>query len=465
MSQIEAIEQVVIGMAMSDADNFAYILQQLGSAEFESKAHNTIWSAARDTFNQTGRMDHLTVAALLEQRGQLASIRRDYIDDVRLTAFGKSQEDAAVFCKQVVDADARRRLKRLGLSIAESADSSDPNTLRLQAMNELGGLLRGSYNKNDFRGIGEIVSEREATIQSRVETPIKTIGIQTGFTVLDYKLNGLKSALHIVAGRPSMGKTAYALSLLASLARRGVRGGFISIEMNEDELTYRLLAILSSLPSKAFEVGWFTDTDDGRFAGAPGKPVLVRDYPNILKKMREAVEELRDLPIHINTHPAPTTTDARLSLMRLIAQVGAEVAMLDHLHLMSYDDMQRGAQTNLVAAFTFISRNLKQIPKELGIPLIALAQLSRSNTARVDKRPELQDLRESGSIEQDAATVGFVHREAYYHKNDKKWLRENAETVNLAELIIAKNQLGGETGAVEFFYDAPVGAFRELSRE
>lgn len=465
MSQIEQIEQVVLGLAMSDADNHVFIVQQLGNIEFLSKAHASIWRAVRDTFDQSGRIDHLTVAALLEQRGELAAIRRDYVDDVRLSAFGKSQDDAAAYCKQLVEADARRKLKRLGLAIAEAAETSDPNTLRLQSMNELGGLMKTQNGRNEFRDIGAIVAERENVISGRVQNPIKTIGLSTGFRSLDYKLGGRKPGFHVVAGRPSMGKTAWALSELAAMARNGTRGGLISIEMNEDELTYRLLAILSGLPSKAFEVGWFTDTDDGKFAGTPGDPVLVRDHADITRRMKDAIEELRSLPIFINTHPAPTTTDARLSLMRLIAQMGVETAIIDHLHLMSADDMQRAAQNNLVAMFTFISRNLKQIPKELGIPLTALAQLSRMNTTRVDKRPEPQDLRESGSIEQDAATVGFIHREAYYHRSDKKWLREHADEINIAEYILAKNQLGGETGTVKFYYDTPSGSFHELEKQ
>lgn len=450
---IDSVEQVILGLAMSDPDAYAEIASTMGRSEF-SPRHQKVWRAINDCFlTDNGKVDQLTVAALLGSRGELNEVGgHAYIDDLRLSAFGSSPDIVASYCARIVSEDTRRKLKKLGQELTAAADKvEDPNALRLQVANSVL-MLDGGKKQNEFRGVAEVVSEMRPVIAARAASPIRSIGIPTGYAEIDYLWGGVKDGYHLLAGRASMGKTAMMLSLVLNVARTGAPCGIISIEMKERDLINRMLAQISGIPSEAFETGWYE--------GADGKQRRVKDSPEDLRRMEMAQDTLASLPISINTHSAPTATDIRISLTRLLAQTGAAVAWVDHLHLMSDEDVNRGRAQNLNSVFTVISRNLKQIPKDLGIPLVCLAQLNRMVTTRQEKRPELQDLRESGSLEQDAATVTFVHREDYYHRNDAKYTPDN-----IIEWILAKNQLGGRLGTARLFYEKLTGTVYPLEKK
>ncbi|MGE5151405.1 MAG: replicative DNA helicase, partial [Rhodospirillaceae bacterium] len=296
----------------------------------------------------------------------------------------------------------------------------------------------------------------------------KLSGIATGLRDLDTKMGGLQpSDLIIVAGRPGMGKTSLATNIAYNIAKahhaelqadgtmKTVNGGvvgFFSCEMSAEQLATRIIAERTGIPSSNIRRGGISESD--------------------FEKIKDYSIELQHIPLYVDETGGLSVAQLAARARRLKRQRGLDVLVIDYLQLLQ--GSTRRSQENRVQEITEITTKLKALAKELNVPILALSQLSRQVESRDDKRPQLSDLRESGSIEQDADVVLFVYREEYYHQMRKplesnrekfaEWLAEADKVHGKAEVIIGK-QRHGPTGTVEMQFDAAVTRFSSLARE
>ncbi len=269
-------------------------------------------------------------------------------------------------------------------------------------------------------------------------------GISSGYVDLDEMMSGLQAGeLVILAARPSMGKTAMALNLAENVALGGGPGGapsptlFFSLEMSRQAVTQRLMCSRSGVDSQRLRRNILNDDDFQRLMGACG--------------------ELGDAPLFIDDTPGMTVTQLRARARRMAAQHGIKSIFVDYLQLLTAPGSGRESRQVEVSA---ISRGIKALARELNVPIVCLSQLNRGAEQREGHRPRMSDLRESGSIEQDADVIILLHREAYYHVGDDDWHADNPDRENLSELIIAK-QRNGPTGVVELEWDAKTTRFNQ----
>lgn len=443
MDSMTAVEQSVLGLALTDHAHYIELADELRADDFGVDAHRAVWTVLGELYREGESADVTTITAVLEKRGQLVAVGgRDYLVDLTLAA---GAADAISTYGKMLHAEAlRRRMNAIGLEYAGKAlvPNNDPFQIHREMIQA---VLEVEYGRGpQFKRVDEILVGYEQEIYDRFDKPVTVVGTPTGFPALDRINGGYKPGVHILGARTSIGKTAWALSSTLKMAERGVRVAIFTLEMLEKDLTNRLLAMRSGVPTYAIEHGRFAD---GHLLTNADKDLI-----------RDALDWLKRMPIFINPHPAPTTSDIRVSLQRLIAALGVDIAIIDHIHLMSDDDISKGKRESLVQMYTNISRNLKYVAKDLQIPLLILAQLNRASTMRQDRHPQLTDLRESGSIEQDAQLVYLLHREDPYHKHDKQYSQ-----THMADFEVAKNQLGGMTDVISFYYDEKVARFHELA--
>ena len=314
---------------------------------------------------------------------------------------------------------------------------------------------------NNTRGIclsfSDIAQVAVQTIEQAYKSENKLIGVTSGFIDLNKKLGGLnRSDLIILAGRPSMGKTALATNIAFKVAmdkllnREGSgKVAFFSLEMSAEQLVSRIISQESMIPSEKIRRGEIKEEEVGKIKGLQKK--------------------LMNIPLFIEDTPAMTVSSIRTHARKLQRKEGLDLIVIDYLQLLQGSADRRN--DNRVQEISEITRSLKGLAKELNIPIIALSQLSRAVEVRDDKRPQLADLRESGSIEQDADVVMFVYREEYYLERTKpqegtpefdKWYTKMQNAHNKAEIIIAK-QRHGPIGTVELFFDGQFTKFDNLA--
>jgi replicative DNA helicase len=285
----------------------------------------------------------------------------------------------------------------------------------------------------DLMPIRAIMSQVVDHIDFLARNQDTLMGVPTGFTFLDRLLGGLqKSDLIILAARPAMGKTSLALNVAQNAAKRyGARVGVFSLEMSNEQLVQRLLSMETGIDSHRLRLGQVHDDE----------------WPILL----EAANLLANTAIFIDDTPAATVNEIRTKCRRLYAEHGLDLVLIDYMQLMS--GTSSGREANRQQEISFISRSLKGLARELNVPVIALSQLSRAVESRSDKRPMLSDLRESGSIEQDADVVLFIYREDYYI--------EDTDRQNIADIIVAKHR-HGSTGTVSLYFRKELTQFRDL---
>ncbi|MDX2115529.1 MAG: replicative DNA helicase [Planctomycetota bacterium] len=302
----------------------------------------------------------------------------------------------------------------------------------------------------DAETLSVLLQETLTMLDALAQSGRTITGIATGFFDLDEMTSGLQSGeLVIVAARPSMGKTAFALNLAEQVAFGGsphegkhafTPVGFFSMEMSRQSVTQRLLCAHSGVDSHKMRRNMMSQDDFKRLAMSCGV--------------------LSDAPIIIDDTPGLTVLQLRAKARRMKSQHQIRCLIVDYLQLMSAPSAARESRQAEVSA---ISRGIKALARELEIPIVCLAQLNRAAEQREGNRPRMADLRESGSIEQDADVIMLLHREEYYHAHQPQWSEENPDKVGVAEVIIAK-QRNGPTGTVELKWDAPATRFRNLSR-
>lgn len=433
-ANIEA-ERAVLGALMIDPDAIVKVANFLRAKDFYRERHGWIYEAMSSLNERHEPLDFVTLTDELERCGQLEEVGGPaYLTDL----IGSTPTAIYVdhYARIVERTAVLRRLISAAGKIAELAydESQDMDEVVDRAEQIIFGISESRIHR-DLIPIRAVIADVVERIDFLTRNRDTLMGVPTGFTMLDRLLGGLqKSDLLILAGRPGMGKTSFALSIALNASRRSnARVAVFSLEMSNDQLVQRLLSMETAIDSHRLRMGDISEDE----------------WPILL----EAANMLGTAPIFIDDTPAASVNDLRTKARRLYAEHGLDLIMIDYMQLMTGSSAGGGRNENRQQEISYISRSLKSLARELNVPVIALSQLSRAVEARADKRPMLSDLRESGSIEQDADVVLFIYREDYYV--------EDSDRQNIADVIVAKHR-HGSTGNVSLYFRKELTQFRDL---
>lgn len=456
-------EQGLLGALLVDNRAVEKISDFLRPEHFYAPAHQRIFEVILKLIDRGQTASPVTLKNYFEQDEDLSHIGgASYLTD--LAAHVVTVINAGDYGRAIYDLSLRRELIALGEDIVNDSFShtidEDATTTIESAEARLFQLAENGDLKGGFTTLRDSVMTAIQIAETAYKTTGHVTGVTTGLRDLDHKLGGLhKSDLLILAARPSMGKTSLAVNIAYNAARRyaetgGKEGGiigFFSLEMSSDQLAARILSDESGVSGDAIRKGEIKESDFRRFV--------------------EASQKLSQTPLYIDDTPALSISAVRTRARRLQRQHGLKLLVVDYLQLLRGTGSRQGVE-NRVREISEITQGLKAIAKELNIPVIALSQLSRAVEQREDKRPQLSDLRESGSIEQDADVVMFIYREEYYLSRtepdpgtDKhmEWQDRMNNVHNVAEVIVAK-QRHGPIGRVELYFDPNLTRFSDLDK-
>jgi len=462
---IEA-EQQLLGAILTNNDIYDRIAAVVKAEHFFDPVHQRIFEVAAARIQKNALASPVTLKGFLEEERGLQELGGPaYL--VRLAGAAISAHAARDYAQMVYDLAVRRELIRLGREIAARAGTvsveDDPDAQIVKAEQDLYALAEKGQAERGFVSFLKAVTDAVHVANAAYQRDGGLAGISTGLADMDKKLGGLhRSDLLILAGRPSMGKTSLATNIAFNIAKAHRRGrlpdgtegtvdggvvGFFSLEMSAEQLAARILSEASEVPSEQIRRGDMTEAEFRRFV--------------------EAAKALESCPLYIDDTPALPISQLAARARRLKRTHGLDVLMVDYLQLVR----PATAKDSRVNEVSEITQGLKAIAKELDIPVIALSQLSRQVENREDKRPQLSDLRESGSIEQDADVVMFVFREEYYREREKpgdhdlegmaKWQQIMEQVHGKAEVIIGK-QRHGPIGSVELSFEGRFTRFGNL---
>lgn len=418
-------EQSVLGAIFIDPGQLVTVSEFVSAKDFYKPANKVIFETMLELDRSGEAIDAVTMQSALTSQNRLDSIGGlPYL--LELVNSVPTSKNAEHYAKIVGEKALMRQV------IAELSDSvsaaygGDMSVEDVIARAEQSLVVAGSSrNKSTFRSVSEVVTAHADLLDQRGKMDSDVTGLATGFTAFDKITTGLhEDNLIILAARPAMGKTAFALNIAQNVALRGKRPvAVFSLEMNSESLVERMLAAEGMVESYHLRTGRLDEAEWGRLNYAQG--------------------ELYKAPIYIDDTPGIRISEIRSRARKLAQEVGGlGLIVIDYLQLIT------GSRSdNRQQEVSEISRQLKIIAKELKVPVIALSQLSRGVESRQDKRPVLSDLRESGSIEQDADIVAFLYREAYY----KREQADDEEENNLTELILEKNR-HGSLGSVKLYF-------------
>lgn len=459
---IEA-EQGLLGVLLIDNRALEKIGDFLKPTHFFLPAHQRIYDAIVKMADRGQVASPVTLKNYFEKDEDLKDVGgAQYLPD--LAGSVVSVVNAEHYGRTIYDLHLRRELILLGEEVVNEAyehrlDTEARNTIE-RAEARLFDLAESGETRGNFVTLRDSVLVAIQHAEKAFKTEGHVTGVTTGLTDIDKKLGGFQNSdLLILAGRPSMGKTALATNMAYRAAaayaesggKEGAITGFFSLEMSSDQLAARILADLSSISSDSIRRGSFKQDDFRAFA--------------------EASQKLSQVPLYIDDTPALTIGAIRTRARRLKRQHGLGFLVIDYLQLLQGSGSRQSSE-NRVLEISEITRGLKAIAKELQIPVLALSQLSRAVEQREDKRPQLSDLRESGSIEQDSDVVMFVYREEYYLSRlqpepgtpkHMEWQERMDKSLNIGECIIAK-QRHGPIGTVRLHFDANFTRFSDLAQ-
>ena len=411
---IEA-EQQLLGAILVNNDIYDRISSLVKHDHFYEPVHQRIFEIASARIAKNALASPVTLKAFMEDDEGLKELGgAAYL--ARLAAAAISAYAARDYAQMIYDLAVRRDLIRLGQDIAAQASkmdvASEPKEQIVEAEQRLYKLAEQGVAERGFQSFLKAVTDAVQMANAAYQRDGGLAGISTGLIDLDKKLGGLHpSDLLILAGRPSMGKTSLATNIAFNIAKAyrtgrrpdGTEGaieggavGFFSLEMSAEQLAARILSEAAEVPSEQIRRGDMSEAEFRRFV--------------------EAAKALESCPLYIDDTPALPISQVAARARRLKRTHGLDVLMVDYLQL-----LRGSSKESRVQEVSEITQGLKAIAKELNIPVIALSQLSRNVESREDKRPQLSDLRESGSIEQDADVVMFVYRDEYYREREKTW--------------------------------------------
>jgi replicative DNA helicase len=462
---IEA-EQQLIGAILTNNELYDRVASIVRAEHFFDPVHRRIWEVAEARIQKNALASPVTLKAFLEDDEGLRALGGPaYL--ARLAGAAIAPFAARDYAQMLHDLAVRRELIALGRDISARAAAvdvdSEPAEQIVEAEQRLYKLAEQGRSESGFQSFLKAVTDAVNIANLAYQREGGLAGLSTGLVDLDRKLGGLhKSDLVILAGRPSMGKTSLATNIAFNIAKAYRRGrrpdgtegaveggvvGFFSLEMSAEQLAARVLSEASQVPSEQIRRGDMTEAEFRRFV--------------------EAAKALEACPLYIDDTPALPIAQLAARARRLKRTHGLDVLFVDYLQLVR-PASSRDSRVNEVSEIT---QGLKAIAKELDIPVVALSQLSRQVESREDKRPQLSDLRESGSIEQDADVVMFVFREEYYKEREKpgdhdlerlaKWQEEMERLHGRAEVIIGK-QRHGPIGTVELAFEGRFTRFSNL---
>lgn len=449
-------EQYLLGALLLNNNVYEQISEILSPKHFASEMHQKIYEAMSKLISKGEIADPITLKNYLS------------FEDIDITQYLLDIAESVVeienitdYAKIIYDLYVRRELINIGEDIVRKANKYDINEIAYtqieEAEKKLFDLASGK-SINRVVDLGNALNIAISNAEKAYQKDSKISGIPTGLIDMDKTLGGLhRSDLIILAGRPSMGKTALATNIafnaaLASFKNRNNKepGGvaFFSLEMSSEQLATRILAQEASIQSEKIRKGEIKKEDFAKFI--------------------DISRQLSEIPLFIDDTPSLSIPSLRTKARHLKRLHGLDLIVVDYLQLMtSGNDIE-----NRVLEISEITRSLKAVAKELDVPVLALSQLSRAVEQRDDKRPQLSDLRESGSIEQDADVVLFVFREEYYLARSKPqegtekhmlWQQKMSQIYNLAEVIIAK-QRHGPIGTINLFFDSGLTKFGNLEK-
>ncbi len=413
------LEEAVLGALMLEKDALTNVIEILKPESFYKEAHLHIYEAIVDLFNNAEPVDLLTVTSQLRKAGKLEIVGGPYYI-TELTSRVNSAANIEYHARIIAEQSIKRQLISISGDIQKLAfeDTTDVFDLLDKTESALFEVSESHIRKN-YAGMRTIMKEAMDELEIRKEHQDGLTGVPSGFSALDRVTSGWqKSDLIIIAARPGMGKTAFVVSALRNAAvdfKKPV--ALFSLEMSSVQLVNRLISAEAELESEKIKKGNLADYEWEQLVYKTGK--------------------LADAPIFIDDTPALTILELRAKSRRLVSQNNVELIIIDYLQLMSGEKSGGGNREQEIA---HISRSLKGLAKELKVPVIALSQLSRAvETRGGDKRPHLSDLRESGSIEQDADMVIFLYRPEYYNITEDE---NGMPTAGMGEVIIAKHRNG-----------------------
>ena len=419
-------EQSVLGAALMDETVLNRLITDMEPEMFYSDQNRAVYETMRSLYTESEAVDLITLVNALGNNGTFAGAddAKVYVTHLAETVPAISNVDS--YLKIVREKYQARRLIEAARSILSETSSGEDADMLLESAEQKIYDIRSGRDKSGVKTIRESILEVIDTMQKLSGADRdKFAGIPTGFNYLDTVLTGLgRSDLIILAARPGMGKTSFALNIATNVARQQkVPTIIFSLEMTCEQLTDRILSSTANIDSQAFRTGRLNNSDWNDFAQATSllynAPIYMDDSSGI------SVPEIKAKIRTINQDPKKE-------------KIG--LVIIDYLQLMTSAGGKGYAGENRQQVVSDISRMLKIMAKELNVPVLCLSQLSRANESRQDKRPLLSDLRESGAIEQDADEVMFLYREDYYNKDTPEQ--------NVAECIVAKNR-HGETGTVK----------------
>lgn len=423
-------EQSVLGSILLDKEAMISVSETLVPEDFYKEAHKVIYESMLKLYNSQSEIDLITLTDELRDQG--------YLDDIGGIAYITSLSTVVPTTSNIkyyVNIVKEKSISRQLISAA-----NDIINLGYDGSAKVEYVLENAEKKifdisqeratNDFQPINQVISEALSMLEKLYEEKNDVIGLTTGFRDLNKKINGLqRSDLLLIAARPAMGKTAFALNLVQNAALKGDASvAVFSLEMSKEQLVQRMIASQSTVELKKIKTGTLADND----------------WPRIT----DGMAILSGAKIHIDDTPGIKISELRSKCRKLKIEKGLDLVLIDYLQLMEGEGQNESRQQEIAK----ISRSLKILAKELDCPVVALSQLSRAPEQRADHRPMLSDLRESGSIEQDADIVMFLYRDEYYNPDTEK--------KNIGEVIVAKNR-HGETGTVELVWFGGIQKFAD----
>ena len=452
-NNIEA-EQSVIGSILLSNEIFDEINMIIVSKNFYDPMHQKIFGAIEKLIYSGMLANPITLKNHFENEKDELNVP-EYL--VKITKFSTSSRQAIEYSKLIYDLFVKRELIKISENVIDTAKLNDLDNDGQKIIENFEKSLfdlaeKGSFS-NSLIKFDEAMRQTIEMASSAYKNDEGIVGVPTGLTDLDDRLGGLhKSDLIIIAGRPSMGKTALATNIAFNAAKKLQDDGkkssiaFFSLEMSSEQLSTRILAEQSRIKSNDIRRGRISEEQFDKFI--------------------ETSKDISELPLYIDETPAISIAALSNRARRIKRLYGLDMVVIDYIQLMRASNFKDGR----VQEISEITQGLKALAKELSVPVVAFSQLSRAVEARDDKKPQLADLRESGSIEQDADVVMFVYREAYYLERKEprpatvehaEWQAKMNEVSSLAEIIIGK-QRHGPTGNIMLEFEAMFTKFKDI---
>ena len=452
-NNIEA-EQSIIGSILLSNEIFDEINILISSKNFYDPMHQKIFSAIEKLIYSGMLANPITLKNYFENEKDELNVP-EYL--VKITKFSTSSRQAIEYSKLIYDLYVKRELIKISENVIDAAKLNDLDNDGQKIIENYEKSLFDLAEKGSFSStivkFDEALKQTIEMASSAYKNDEGIVGVPTGLTDLDDRLGGLhKSDLVIIAGRPSMGKTALATNIAFYAAKKIQDEGkkssiaFFSLEMSSEQLSTRILAEQSRIKSNDIRRGRISEEQFDKFI--------------------ETSKNITELPLYIDETPAISIAALSNRARRIKRKYGLDMVVVDYIQLMSASNYREGR----VQEISEITQGLKALAKELSVPVLALSQLSRAVEHRDDKKPQLADLRESGSIEQDADVVMFVYREAYYAERKEprpatvehaEWQAKMNEVSSLAEIIIGK-QRHGPTGNIMLEFEAMFTKFKDI---